>query len=209
MTSPFLEPNDPRLLQASQPVPVDAITGPDTRHALEQMHQVAFGEQSDRSKPVLVGVAASQIGIPKRIVLVDVAADGHGATGDLRTYINPVITEHSADTTEWYEGCYSTAPICGVLERPNRITVEAYDAEGNKITEQHEGYTARVFQHEMDHLDGKVFIDRVSDPSNLHVVKGSEYPKYRDQEGWRTWPAKASRAMWDELRTSGLGPHTT
>jgi peptide deformylase len=204
MNSLFLQPNDPRLLQASEPVPVDAITGPQTQRDLEYMYSVAYPEQGDRSKPILVGVSASQLGIPRRIVLIDVAADGHGGVGDLRTYINPVITHHSDEKYDWYEGCYSTAPICGVVSRPMRITIEAYDAEGRPIVENHEGYIARIFQHEIDHLDGRVFIDRIADDNQLHWVEGHDYPQYRDQEGWRNWPKKYPRDRWTQTKNRPL-----
>lgn len=203
MTLPFLEPNDPRLTRVSAAIPLADITGPATKQALEYLHSIAYPEQSDRSKAILVGVSASQLGIPKRIVMVDVKADGHGGVGDLRTYINPVITHHSDRQSEWYEGCYSTAPICGVVSRPYSIAVQAYTPDGQRITETHEGYVARVFQHEIDHLDGKVFIDRISDPTKLHLVQSHEYPKYRDKEGWRNWPHLCPPGYWDTLKSNG------
>lgn len=194
MESPFLKPNDPRLTQVAEPVPVDAITGPEIKRDLERLYELAHAHQADRTKPVLVGICASQIGIPKQIILTDVAADGHGNVGNLRAFINPLITETSADANEWYEGCYSTAPVCGIVSRPTRITFEAYDAEANYVTQTLEGYVARVFQHEIDHLNGQLFTSRVTNPDHLHVVETDDYPKYRDQEGWRNWPKKYAKA---------------
>lgn len=204
MKSHFLEANDPRLTQVSSPVPLDAITGPQTKADLERMYAIAYPEQSDRSKAILVGVSASQLGIPRRIVLIDVAADGHGGVGDLRTYINPVITERSSEEYEWYEGCYSTAPVCGIVSRPLRITIEAFSPEGQPIKEQHEGYVARVFQHEIDHLDGRVFIDRITNDDHLHWVESSDYPQYRDAEGWRNWSKKHPRERWHQIKNGEL-----
>jgi peptide deformylase len=187
MNSPFLKPYDPRLSQPAQPVDVSQITGEQTQNDLAQMFAIARPEQDDHSQAVLVGVSASQIGIPRRIVLIDVAADGHGRVGDLRTYINPVIVTNHPDVEEWYEGCYSTAPICGIVARPRAITITAFDAQGQPITEQHQGYVARIFQHEIDHLDGLVFID----------------PQYRDQEGWRNWTKKSPSSYWADLKLQG------
>jgi peptide deformylase len=152
---------------------------------------------------VVVGIAAPQMGISKRIFVIDLAANGHGKVGDLRFFINPVITEESTEKIEWYEGCYSTAPICGIVARPRRVTLEAYDANGHKITYVLEGFTAREAQHELDHLDGHVFLERVKDPSKLHIVLPEEYPVYRDKEGWRNWPKKCPPGYWDDLRKHG------
>ncbi len=209
MDLPFLKSSDPRLTQVSPAVPVDAITSPETRQTLDYLYSLAHSEQADPSKAILVGVSASQVGIQKRIVLVDVAADGHGSVGQLKAFINPVITHFSADSYDWYEGCYSTAPICGVVSRARQITIEAYNPDGQPIRQRFEGYVARVFQHEIDHLDGKVFIDRITNPNHLHWVKSSDYPKYRDKEGWRNWPHLCPRSRWDDIRNQGHDPLPT
>src|SRR3989344_5576346 len=103
--SGFVSPNDPILVQRAQDLPTDQITSPTTQELIERMLNLAYGEQSDRQKPVLVGLAAPQVGIPKRIILVDVGADGHGGVSDLRVYLNPEITWMSDEKNEWYEGC--------------------------------------------------------------------------------------------------------
>jgi peptide deformylase len=201
MEFPFLKPNDPRLKQIAQPVPVDAITSPQTKHIVDTLFGIAYPNQTDRSRPLLMGIAASQVGIPRRVMIIDTAADGHGRVGNLEAFINPVITAASPELAEWYEGCYSTAPACGVVARPTAITVEAYAPDGRPITKQLEGYIARIFQHEIDHLDGRLFIDRISDDAKLHWVESHEYPEYRDQEGWRTWSKLFPRDRWNQTPT--------
>jgi peptide deformylase len=191
------------LWQPSAEIDPASITGPEVQADIQRIREVCFGHQEDHSKPVLVGIAAPQMGISKRIFAIDLAADGHGKVGDLRMFINPVITEESTERIEWYEGCYSTAPICGIVPRPYRVTLEAYDANGHKITYVLEGFTAREAQHELDHLEGHVFIERVKNPDNLHIVQPEEYPLYRDKEQWRNWPQKCPDGLWDKMRQEG------
>lgn len=101
-----------------------------------------------------VGLAASQVGILKRAVVIDV--------GDGRIeLINPVIVE-SAGSQNGPEGCLSFPGIFGEVERPNFVTVEAQDRTGKTFRISGEALLARAFCHEIDHLDGKVFIEKVT-----------------------------------------------
>jgi peptide deformylase len=96
----FVKPDDPILIKVAEPIDISNITALETRRDIEQMLNVAYGEQVDRIKPLLVGLAAPQIGISKRIILVDVAAKGRGEVGDLRVYVNPEITWMSEEQNE-------------------------------------------------------------------------------------------------------------
>ena len=73
--------------------------------------------------------------------------------------INPEITWMSEEQNEWYEGCFSTSRVCGIVSRPDKVKIKAYSEEGKIVEEEYSGYTARIFQHEIDHLDGILFID--------------------------------------------------
>jgi peptide deformylase len=199
-SSHFVKPDDPVLIKRAPEVLLPNIRSEITSAQIELMLKAAYGEQKDRSKPLLVGLAAPQIGISTRIILVDVAADGRGKTGDLRVYINPEITWTSKEETEWYEGCFSTDRVCGIVSRPNKIKLHAYSLEGTKIEETHQGYTARIFQHEIDHLDGKEFTTNITDDNNLHWVEDDQFPHYRDKEAWRTWPIKCPRKKWNAIK---------
>lgn len=86
MKNLFLKPNDPALRKVSKEIPQDQVNSPKTRKIIETMLKLAYGKQKDKDKPMMVGLAASQIGILKRIILVDVKSDGKGKTGDLRIY---------------------------------------------------------------------------------------------------------------------------
>ncbi|MBI2600148.1 peptide deformylase [Candidatus Daviesbacteria bacterium] len=164
---------------------------------IEKMLKIAYGQQKDNKKAVMVGLAAPQIGISKKIILVDIAANGKGKVGDLRVYINPQIIWKSKKMGEWYEGCYSTGNICGIVSRSTTIKIraaiikfEANQPLGLEVEEKHTGYVARIFQHEIDHLNGILFYKHIKDPDKLHLVKKSEFPLYRDKQAWKNWPKK-------------------
>lgn len=197
----FMPPDSPILIQIAQAIELNNIGTLEVEKLIEEMLAVAYGEQKEREKPVLVGLAAPQIGISKRIILVDVIADGKGGSvGDLRLYINPEIIWQSKKQAEWYEGCFSTSRVCGVVSRPNKIKISAYTRSGMMVIELHSGYTARIFQHEIDHLNGKEFTSHISDDSKLHWVERDEFPTYRNAGGWRNWPNKCPRKKWEEIK---------
>lgn len=201
----FAAPNDLILLKVAKEIPVKDITSQNTKKIIEKMLKFAYPEQGDRKKPVLVGLAAPQVKISKRIILVDVQADGHGKVGDLRVYINPEIIWGSKKEAEWYEGCFSTDRVCGIVSRPVKVKVRAYTTEGKLIEETHAGYVARIFQHEIDHLNGKEFVTHISNDEKLHWVEDNQFPEYRDKEAWRTWPVKCPREKWEKIKYSTIG----
>lgn len=196
----FAAPNDPILIKVAEKIPVKDIKSPEVQKLINKMLSFAYPEQSDKSKPVLVGLAAPQVMISKRIILVDVKAEGHGVVGDLRVYINPEITWTSKAKNEWYEGCFSTDRVCGIVSRPTKIKIKAYTKDGKLVEEKYEGYTARIFQHEIDHLNGNEFTTHITNDEKLHWVEDGEFPKYRDKEAWRTWPNKCPREKWEEIK---------
>src|SRR3990167_1877821 len=191
MIEKFVKPNDPVLIKKAEEINPEEIKFPEIQEVIERMLNAAYGEQGDKNKPLLVGLAAPQIGISKRIILVDVAARGKGNVGDLRVFINPEITWKSEEEAEWYEGCYSTSRVCGIVTRPTTIKLSAYNQDGQKIEgAEYSGYTARIFQHEIDHLDGREFVTHITNDDNLHWVEEEEFPEYRNNEGWRHWTKK-------------------
>ncbi len=196
----FAAPSDPILIKKASKVPVGKITSPEIQKTIEKMLAFAYPEQGDRKKPILVGLAAPQVKISKRIILVDVKAEGHGIVGDLRVFINPEIIWKSKKEAEWYEGCFSTDRVCGIVERPVKIKIKAYTREGKKIIQNYSGYTARIFQHEIDHLDGNEFTTHIANDNNLHWVEDGQFPEYRNKEGWRHWPIKCPREKWEKIK---------
>jgi peptide deformylase len=135
----------------------------------------------------------------KRVIIVDSEANGKGKVGSIKEYINPEIIEVSGEEEEWYEGCFSTGNVTGIVSSPKFVTVKSLDREGKEKIEQHAGYIARIFRHEIDHLNGLRFPNRVKHEENLHFVEPHEFPQYRNQQGWRTWEKKCSWAEWEEI----------
>ncbi len=104
-----------------------------------------------------VGLSANQIGVSDRIFVAHVPdREGHMK---FYTVINPTIVKKSKDMSLGEEGCLSVPNVYGMVSRPSRITIEGFDIRGQKIKINAWGLLARVFQHEIDHLNGKLFID--------------------------------------------------
>ena len=121
-----------------------------------------------------IGLAAPQIGLAIRLVVVDldVLAEDFPEFKDFRrVYINAHILETSDDTESMEEGCLSLPGIHEKVTRPTRIHVKYMDENFVEHDEWVDGYLARVMQHEFDHLDGKVFTDRIS-PLRKQMIKG-------------------------------------
>ena len=110
-----------------------------------------------------VGLAAPQVNIPLRIVVVEYGSDeDEEAPKKLYTVINPEITRTSTETVLGAEGCLSVPGIVGEVERFEALTVKGLSRRGQPITIKAKGWLARIFQHEIDHLDGVVFVDRAT-----------------------------------------------
>lgn len=192
----FVEPSHPILKSHSAQLSMEELKDPNLQRFFDSMFKLARGEQGDQQKAVLVGLAAPQVGRAIRVILVDVKADGKGGVSDLHLYVNPEILEISQEMEEWYEGCYSTGNVRGVVSRPNRVKIKAIDRDGKEFVEVHTGYIARIFQHEIDHLNGICFPERVPENGLLHIVKSEESYAYRNQEGWRNWKATIPQTEW-------------
>ena len=112
-----------------------------------------------------VGLAAPQVGLPIRLAVVDldvISDDQPEFKGYFRTYINPYIEETSGDAVPYEEGCLSFPGIHEKVNRPSKVRISWLDENFKEHDEWFEGFPARVLQHEIDHLDGKCFIDRMS-----------------------------------------------
>ncbi|MBP1701796.1 MAG: def [Chloroflexi bacterium] len=108
-----------------------------------------------------VGLAAPQVDAPLRLIVVEYGDDeDENIPPKLYTLINPEITRFSSDSEVGTEGCLSIPGFAGDVERPLGVTVKGLNRRGQPIKIKAEGWLARIFQHEMDHLDGVLFIDR-------------------------------------------------
>ena len=116
-----------------------------------------------------IGLAAVQIGVPKRVIVMDLAAKEE--TPQPRFFINPVIVWRSDETQPYEEGCLSVPEIFDEVERSARVKIRYLDYDGKSVEEEAEGLYAVCIQHEMDHLEGVLFIDHLSRLKRERAVK--------------------------------------
>jgi peptide deformylase len=200
MKRQFVRADDPILRKVAAKVNETKITSHALLQIIEEMLDVAYDHRKDRTKPTVVGLAAPQIGISKQIICVDIGADGKDQLSDMRVYINPKILWASNDKEDWCEGCWSTDKVCGIVSRPVSIEMSAFIPEGQFITERYSGYTARILQHEVDHLNGKEFVSHISEPDKLHWVEDEQWEEYKKRGGWRDWPYKCTFDKWHVIK---------
>ena len=122
-----------------------------------------------------VGLAAPQVDVGERVIVVELPADKEqGTPAELYTLVNPEIVKTSREVEEAEEGCLSIPGYLGEVPRHTMVVVRGQDAYGRPQRVRARNYLARIFQHEIDHLDGVLFIDRVSDPSKIRPVTAEE-----------------------------------
>lgn len=121
------------------------------------------------------GLAAPQIGVSRRVFVVDVRHEA-GPEGRV-ALVNPSLVEASDETEKSPEGCLSIPGVSDVVTRPFQVTLKGQDVEGNPLTVSGEGLFARALQHELDHLDGVLFLDHLSALKRRMVLR-----KYRKQQ---------------------------
>ncbi len=132
--------------------PVAEVTG-ETRRLVRDMFDTMYDAGG-------IGLAAPQVGVPERVLVVDVEEEDESR--HVHALVNPVIVRTSRDTDKEVEGCLSIPGIEETVIRPARVTVEGLSPDGDPVRIEAEGLLARALQHEADHLDGVLFIDRVS-----------------------------------------------
>jgi peptide deformylase len=116
-----------------------------------------------------IGLAAIQIGVPKRIIVMDISRDENKK--EPRYFVNPVIKNKNEEKAKYEEGCLSVPDQFAEIERPNACEVEYLDYEGKKQLLKADGLLATCIQHEMDHLEGILFIDYLSKLKKSMIIK--------------------------------------
>ncbi|SUZ83512.1 uncharacterized protein METZ01_LOCUS36366 [marine metagenome] len=150
---------DPILRQKSQPVDkVDDLTRKLMDDMLETMY-LAPG----------IGLAAIQIGVPKRIIVLDISKDPEKK--EPMYFVNPVIVSTSKNNITYEEGCLSVPGQFAEIDRPDRCHVKYLDYNGNYKELKSEGLLATCIQHEIDHLEGILFIDYLSNLKKSMIIK--------------------------------------
>ncbi|GMR12357.1 MAG: peptide deformylase [Gemmatimonadota bacterium] len=127
-----------------------------------------------------IGLAAPQIGLSLRVCVLDVHDDESSDTCRL-ALVNPEVVRTSRQTEKATEGCLSIPGLEEFVTRPARVTVRAADPDGESIEVEAEGLLARALQHELDHLDGVLFIDRVSPLKRRILLK--KWKKSQEEAG--------------------------
>ncbi len=178
----IIEVPDPRLKQISAPVTAfDA----DLRALVADMFETMYDAPG-------IGLAAVQVGVPQRVLVIDLQPEDMDAEPEVctahgdhhhthrpvkkepRVFINPEILEPSADLSVYSEGCLSVPEMYADVERPARIRARWQDLDGKVHEEAMEGLLATCLQHEMDHLEGILFIDHLSRLKRGMVLKKLE-----------------------------------
>jgi peptide deformylase len=150
---------DARLRAVADPI---AVVDDDVKALAADMLETMYGAPG-------IGLAAPQIGELKRIVVIDLSKDGDPK--DPLVMINPEIKKYSDETVTTEEGCLSIPEIYYDVERPAEVTVEYTDLEGKRVTRDAKDKLAICIQHELDHLDGVLYIDYLSRLKRDRVLK--------------------------------------
>ena len=167
----------PILRNKTKDIPINEIKSENTKKIIEKMIKTMRMHNG-------AGLAANQIYEPIRICIIEVLDNPrykHLNTIPLKVLINPkVIIKKDTATFNSYEGCLSVPNLRGKVKRYNTINVTYYTMDAKKITEDIKGLESIVYQHEIDHLDGYLFTDKVEDNSTL--VTYENYQKYYEEE---------------------------
>ncbi len=129
---------------------------------IERMEAITLEWEASRDHEVGVALAAIQIDVPLRAIVVRNDFDNK-EDKTFRAFINPVITKYEGEIVEDFEGCLSVKDLYGKVPRYNKVRVKALDLTGKEVRFSAEGFLARVFQHEIDHTNGTLFVDHIHD----------------------------------------------
>ncbi|HZP40277.1 MAG TPA: peptide deformylase [Candidatus Binatia bacterium] len=162
----------PVLRKIAEPVPPEAIGAPEIQRLVDDMLETMDDHDG-------AGLAAPQVHVSRRIVVYGVEANPRYPDAEpvpLTVLVNPKITFLTEDEEEDWEGCLSVPDLRGMVPRRTKIRVEAYGRDGKPLRFVAEGFHARVVQHECDHLDGKVYLDRMRSMATLGFLP--EFQRY-------------------------------
>jgi peptide deformylase len=161
---PIVEVPDPLLRQISTPV---EKVDDEVRALIADMFETMYDAPG-------IGLAAIQVGVPKRILVIDLQEpkeEGGDPVRDPRVFINPEIVQSSDQEVPYTEGCLSVPDQYAEVDRPDRIRARWLDEQGKAHEEEIEGLLATCLQHEMDHLEGVLFIDHLSRLKREMILK--------------------------------------
>jgi peptide deformylase len=163
---PILINPNPILRKISEPVEAAEIPRPDFQKLIDEMTETLIRANG-------VGLAAPQVGLSKRLIIVQTK---NGPTA----FINPKIFSTSLSKKENEEGCLSVPGVWGIVKRHAKVKVKALNRQGEKVMIKAGGLESIIFQHEIDHLDGILFIDKVSQPLPTLQDPSQPFPTLQD-----------------------------
>lgn len=180
----------PDLRQQSKKV---GVITPEILQIIQDMKDATISWDQSREHEVGVALAAVQIDCLYKIVII---RNNYDNKDDLTftAFINPIITKLEGDIEEDYEGCLSVKDLYGKVPRYTKVRVKALDEHGREFRVTAEGFLARIFQHEIDHTEGKLFIDHIKDKSDAFYRlsnDGSLVQLDYDKE------IKSNKLLWD------------
>jgi peptide deformylase len=155
---PILDFPDPRLRTRAAPVDLSHVASPEFQQLLDDMFETMYAAPG-------IGLAASQVDVHKRFMVIDISEDRSAP----RVFVNPQVTARSGEQV-YQEGCLSVPGIFADVTRADAITVTALDRHGVPFELHADGLLAVCIQHEMDHLEGKLFVDYLS-PLKREMVR--------------------------------------
>jgi len=148
---PIVTVGDPVLRERAREVALEELRAPETQRLIDDMIDTMYAAPG-------VGLAAPQVGVAKRVCVIDLSVGKRG--GELLTLVNPEFVGRDGMQLE-EEGCLSLPGFNATVARPATALVRAMDRHGHAISVEGQGLLARALQHELDHLDGVLFVDRL------------------------------------------------
>jgi peptide deformylase len=182
-----LKMGHPTLRVKAEPVSIDELKSAEFKQLIQDMFETMEEEDG-------IGIAAPQIGISKQVAIVGIPNENpmypeaeanqdneeeDEPEFEVLVVVNPKITVTNPEQSGFWEGCLSVPGLRGYVERPKAIKVEYTDLEGKPQVIDADGFAATVFQHELDHLDGVLYVDKVTDKSKLSFI--DEYLQFVEE----------------------------
>ncbi|HEY4506299.1 MAG TPA: peptide deformylase [Candidatus Paceibacterota bacterium] len=165
----ILQNPHPKLREKSKEVEQGELTSKEFKVLVADMKEALAGAKDG------IAIAAPQIGSLKRVFVLSPKIYEYEYPKDgMLVYINPKIVRKSAKKSEFFQGCLSIKNMFGMVKRSEKVTVEAWDETGKLFTRGASGLLAEIFQHEIDHFNGKLFID---DAKNVQELKPEDESK--------------------------------
>ena len=152
---------EPNKILRQVSLPVEKV-GNEERQLMDDMLETMYDAKG-------IGLAAIQIGVPKRIIVMDLSKEEEKK--EPRYFVNPIIKNKSEKISTYEEGCLSVVSVFAEVDRPSTCEVEYLDYNGDKKILKADGLLATCIQHEMDHLDGILFIDYLSKLKKSMIIK--------------------------------------